>query len=249
MAGVISSPINSIGTVGVAPDTRTASARVFISRVDSENCDTGWDTQFSWSADALQWAVDIGARITNNSNIYGVEANSVTLMYKQTSSSLLHFGSAGNDPEVDVAYPAELFFVQAVSSMDWDGALSSFSRFGPEVAFTAPGSFIFSTDRTPPNGWSPNHSTTVRSGTSYSSPMAAGAAAMVISQELQRTPFDALRALQSTARDLGGTGRDIFHGFGLIDTGKAAFKEAQLGLLFSDDFETGDLSFWSVVEN
>jgi hypothetical protein len=60
VAGVITGRVNNArGTVGVAPLTKIASARTFISLA---SCDGRWTTEFSWTAAALQWADDIGAR-------------------------------------------------------------------------------------------------------------------------------------------------------------------------------------------
>jgi len=246
VAGVITGRVNNArGTVGVAPLTKIASARTFISLA---SCDGRWTTEFSWTAAALQWADDIGARITNNSNSYDEPSNAITLIYKQTANGLLHFAAAGNivNNETDITYPANLEWVHAVTAMDWDGELANLSRWGPEAAFTAPGRIILAPDRTGPNGYSILDTAFV-SGTSFASPMVAGTAALLLSLKPTQTPFQVLATLNATARDLGAPGGDVFFGVGLVDA-DIALKAIALELIFQDDFETGDLSRWSSGE-
>jgi hypothetical protein len=244
VAGVISGRANNlIGTAGVAPLTRIASARTFIS--DINTCDGRWNAQFSWTADALQWAADIGARITNNSNSYDEQSNAITFMYKQTASGLLHFAAAGNivNGDTEITYPANLEWVEAVTAMDLDGELADFSRRGPEAAFTAPGRIILAPDRTGSNGYSVLD-TVFLNGTSFASPMVAGTAALVLSLKPIQTPFGVLNILNVTARDLGAPGIDGFFGVGLVDA-DVALRATALGMIFQDGFETGDTSRWS----
>src|SRR6266550_3872427 len=70
VAGCVSAAINnSLGTVGIAPGCRCASARAFIA---NNSCDNSFTSQSSWTVNALAWAQSIGERVSNNSNNYGL---------------------------------------------------------------------------------------------------------------------------------------------------------------------------------
>src|SRR5262249_37581048 len=87
---------NARGTTGVAPLCKSVSARTFISNPD---CGGGWSAQYSWTVDALAWAVSRGIRITNNSNIYGSTSSAINAKYQETrdQDGVIHFVAAGND--------------------------------------------------------------------------------------------------------------------------------------------------------
>lgn len=58
-------------------------------------------------------------------------------------------------------------------------------------------------------------------GTSQSAPHVAGAAALILDANSSLTPAEVKSILESTARDLGPTGRDDLHGWGVIDVDAA----------------------------
>ena len=75
VAGCISATVNnSIGTVGIAPGCRIASARTFI----TTNSNGSWSRLSSWTVNTLVWAETLGARVTNNSNRYGFSSAAVS---------------------------------------------------------------------------------------------------------------------------------------------------------------------------
>jgi len=214
VAGCVSAKINnSAGTVGVAPETRIASARPF---VGSTACDGSWSTNSSWTASALAWAQSIGARVTNNSNIYGFTSATIDQKYLETrNAGLVHFACAGNSATSSLAYPASLVTVNAVASLSPWGVRSGFSNYGSGLDFIAPGESVLSTDRTGPIGYAGGDEAFVQ-GTSFASPYAAGVAALVLSRNPMLNSRQVTRIMQQTARDLGATGYDTGYGYGLV---------------------------------
>jgi subtilisin family serine protease len=214
VAGCVSARINnSIGGTGVAPGTRSVSARCFVSLMD---CSGGWNATYSWTADALNWAQSIGVRVTNNSNIYGGTSAAMETAYANTrTAGMIHFACAGNSGAASLAYPSSLTTVNAVAALDRTGVRSSFSQFGTGLDFSAPGREISTTDRAGAAGYNTTDYVTVN-GTSFASPYAAGVAALVFSHYPGLTGAQVQTAMQKGARDLGAAGYDTGYGWGMV---------------------------------
>jgi subtilisin family serine protease len=214
VAGCVSGRINnSIGGAGVAPGSRSVSARCFISTTD---CSGGWNASYSWTADALNWAQSIGVRVTNNSNYYGGTSAAMETAYSSTrAAGMIHFASAGNSGAASLAYPSSLTTVNAVASLDRTGARSSFSQYGNGLDFSAPGREISTTDRAGAPGYNGSDYVTVN-GTSFASPYSAGVAALVFSHYPGLTGAQVQTAMQKSARDLGAAGYDTGFGWGMV---------------------------------
>ena len=215
VAGCVSAIIdNELGTVGVAPNCRSASARTFISRME---CDASWTSQPSWTVDALDWAESISARVTNNSNVYGFTSFAIEERYASTrDDGIIHFAAAGNAGNTNVGYPARLPTVNAIASLNRLGNRACNSNYGPLLAFSAPGIDIYTTDRTGPDGLSPEDYF-LASGTSFASPYAAGVAALILSQQPWLDAIMVEQILFRTCRDLGDPGFDPDFGWGFVD--------------------------------
>ncbi|MBI4603078.1 MAG: S8 family serine peptidase, partial [Planctomycetes bacterium] len=225
VAGCVAARINnSLGTVGIAPSCRVASARTFIS-TDAEG---HWTTQLSWTVDALAWAETIGARVTNNSNAYDTPSNAVTTKYAETRQrGMIHFAANGNNAQNSIAYPASLPSVNGVAALDWNGSLAGFSNFGPGTDFAAPGRQIYSTDRQGAAGYTAEDYAFVY-GTSFASPYTAGVAALVLSANPNLTGDEVESILSSTAQDLGSAGYDTTFGHGIPNAARAV-EAARIG--------------------
>ncbi|MCA9293981.1 MAG: S8 family serine peptidase [Phycisphaerales bacterium] len=220
VAGCVSGIIdNTLGTVGVAPLTRTVSARCFVSAIP---CTGGWSASYSWTADALAWGEANGVRVTNNSNYYGGSSSTVTAKYQQTRAdgAMVHFASAGNDNALGSTYPASLTSVNSVAAIDRNGSKASFSNYGPDIAFSAPGVSIYSTDRTGADGYVGGDYASV-SGTSFASPNTAGVAALVLSEHPEYTAAEIETALRDGAIDMGAPGHDDIYGWGFVNAAGA----------------------------
>ncbi len=203
---------NAIGTVGAAPGCTSVSARCFVSNMD---CSGTWSTTYSWGVNALDWAARNGVRVTNNSNSYGGSSSALAAAYSATRAlGIVHFASAGNH-NGSISYPARLQSVLAIGAVEPNGVRASFSCFGPELFAVAPGTSVYAADVSGAGGYSSTDYAIVW-GTSFASPYSAGIAALVLSRSPELGADAVVAALASTARDLGTTGRDDFHGHGLL---------------------------------
>ena len=224
VAGCVSGRINNNqGGVGVAPDCRVVSARVGVA---STPCSGSWTGATSWTVNAINWAVGAGVRVTNNSNDYGANSNAMATAYSSSrAAGLVHFASAGNSGTEGLGFPARLDSVVAVGSASRNGTKSTFSSFGAGLDIVAPGQSIYTTDRTGASGYASGNWVTI-DGTSFSSPYAAGVAALVLSVNPSLTPAQVENILYTTADDMGSAGYDTSTGWGMIDAGKAVLAAA-----------------------
>lgn len=245
VAGVIASVIdNGLGTAGVAPRTRVLSIRAMESIVKPDGSCGDAITFCSWSVEALNRASQYGATITNNSNWYGWTCDLLEEKYQDTKDlGMVHFASAGNWSENQIWYPARLPTVIAVTGITRTGARWVDSNWGPEDEFTASSYEIFTTDRTGSSGWVSGDYIVNAEGTSFSSPMVAGIAALLLAEAFSLDPVEVQTILRETVTDLGAAGWDSYFGWGFPN---AASALKALDLL-EDDFESGSLSLWNDV--
>lgn len=232
---------NAIGVSGIAPDCPSVSARCFI---PDASC-TSWTSQSSYTVSALNWAVSIGARVTNNSNIYGFTSGAIAFAYQNTKNQgVVHFASAGNNGTSSIAYPSSLTSVNAVMAINRYGNKASFSDYGNGIAFAAPGEDIFTTDISGSGGYVFGNNVWVY-GTSFASPYCAGIAALVLSADPSLTALEVEAILQSSAVDLGANGYDTTFGHGLVNA--AAALRTTLGCGGLDAFGTGCLGVGGIT--
>ncbi len=219
VAGCITAIIdNNLGTIGIAPECKVLSARVGVAAVP---CDGTWSGDMSWTADALSWARTEGARVSNNSNSYGSPSGTIGTAYLIAyNNGMVHFASAGNDAVAVLGYPSSLENVHSISAITYHGSLASFSSWGAGLSMTAPGVSVYTTDRTGSDGYSSGDYTYVQ-GTSFSSPYAAGVAALLLSANPTLTSSEVGEILECTAVDYGAAGYDIYYGHGLINANNA----------------------------
>jgi len=213
VAGTVAAEDNDVGVVGVAPEAQLYALKVLGS-------DGGG--YYSDVIAALQWAVDNGMRVTNNS--YGSSGDpGVTVKqafdnayYSKGVLNVCAAGNSGNPPGKgdNVIYPARYESCIAVAATDQSDKRASWSSTGPAVELAAPGVSINST--VPGGGYA------AWSGTSMASPHVAGTAALVMVAYPLWTNKDVRTQLQNTADDLGVAGRDTKYGYGLVDADEAA---------------------------
>lgn len=214
VAGCVSASINnSLGTVGIAPGCLSASARTFI----AINSNGNWTSTASWTVDSLAWAESIGARVSNNSNIYGFSSSAIATKYAATrDNGMVHFACAGNDGVSFLAYPSSLPTVNSVAALQESGHITSFSNYGVGLAFSAPGIDVMTTDRTGAAGWVFGDYVFAE-GTSFASPYAAGVAALYLSRYPSATALAVEEVMQASAVDLGAAGYDTTYGWGFVN--------------------------------
>lgn len=125
--------------------------------------------------------------------------------------------AAGNEDTSQNSYPAAYDGVLAVAAYDRDQDRAWFSNYGEHIAIAAPGVSCYSTYK--------ESAFRRLQGTSMASPTVAGLLTLGASYLLKRnrsigraTMRDILlKALQSTAIDLGKIGKDQFYGYGGIN--------------------------------
>jgi subtilisin len=224
VAGIVAAAYNGFGVVGVAPDVELYALKVL------DSTGSGWESDVMA---AVEWAVDHGIDVTNNS--YGNDSASSPNALEPLAlgaafdnayaAGVLHVAAAGNSGNRfglgdNVSYPARFDSVIAVAATDQNNSRAPFSSTGPAVELSAPGVSIYST--TLGGGYGSG------SGTSFSSPHVAGVAALVISAGVADTNGsggvnDEVRAiLAGSADDLGAAGCDNLYGWGLVNAARAA---------------------------
>lgn len=236
---------NGIGAAGVAYDACVMPVKVLGDDGSGSTADV---------ADGIRYAVDNGADIINLS--LGSSADSQTMVDAVAhahSNGVTVIAAMGNDSSASASYPAAYDdFVIAVGATSYDEELASYSNFGSSVDVVAPGGEMY-TYRGPfqrendenKDGYvdgvlqqtvgDAGDSYYFYQGTSMASPHVAGVAALVLAYgnaaggDGVTSPEEMRTALQSSADDLGATGRDDTFGHGIINAHQA--------LLFSNDAE------------
>ncbi|UCE61523.1 MAG: S8 family serine peptidase [Phycisphaerales bacterium] len=228
VAGCTSAIINNgLGVTGIAPGCKVAAAKWSVSDLGTPCPGTGW-FYISWLVNAIDWAQTIGARVTNNSNSMG-SSSSITNKYLETyNNGIVHFAATGNSGGSGIGYPSSLPTVNAVGANNRYGNRAYFSTYGTGIAFVAPGQTIGTTDRTGSAGYFGGDYGYV-DGTSYSSPYAAGVAAMVLSVNDQLTAAEVGQIMNDTCMDRGAAGYDIYYGWGIVNA-HAAMLAASPGV-------------------
>jgi subtilisin family serine protease len=136
--------------------------------------------------------------------------------YAWNKGSLV-FVSAMNQAGSEPYYPAGCTHAIAISASDANDRLASFSNYGSWITLAAPGTGILSTaDGGGYNFWN---------GTSFSSPIAAGVAALVMAVNPALTSQQVLAILKDTA-DRTGSGPDNYFGWGRINAYRAVLAAA-----------------------
>jgi len=223
VAGTISAIINNnLGTVGIAPDCRVISMKMFNADNNNPNC-TSSGIQWSWVINGLDIAEDMGVRVTNHSYGWSPPSEAVEDKFAETrSNGMVHFASAGNggqdntgDPQL--AYPSSIVAVNSVAALDPDGTLTGFSNFGPGLFISAPG--IGACTTSVGGGTS-----ACFCGTSAASPYTAGVAALVLSVDPSLTAAQVESALAQGAMDLGTPGYDQTFGWGFVNARSALLE-------------------------
>jgi len=224
VAGCITGIINnSIGTVGVAPDCKVISAKVGTAVTP---CSGSWQGQTSWTVNAINWGIANGVRVTNNSNDYGTASTAMTNAYAAArNAGVVNFASSGNSGNTNIGFPARSNGVIAVGASNRSGQKASFSSYGSKLAFVAAGQSIYTTDRTGSNGYGSGDYTII-DGTSFSSPYAAGVAALILSVNPSLSAAQVESIMQTTCRDIGTAGYDTLTGWGMLNA-DAAVRAAQ----------------------
>ncbi|MFZ5550667.1 MAG: S8 family serine peptidase [Pseudomonadota bacterium] len=214
---------NASGMASVAPDAKVLPVRVL------GKCG-GYDSDI---IAGMRWAAGFGVSgVPANANpaqVLNLSLGSqdpcssayTTVMAELTAAKVVVVAAAGNDG-LAVGTPANCPGVLAIAGLRHVGTKVGFSDLGPEVAVSAPGGNcvnesgaclypLLSTTNTGAQGpvtasYSDSYDTTL--GTSFSSPLAAGTAALMLSANPDLTPAQLASALKTSARAFPTTGGD-----------------------------------------
>ena len=187
---------NDTGIAGIS-DARLLSVRAL------SEAGSGYTSDI---ADGIQWAADNGVDVINLSLGGGgySETMHAAVEYATQKGALLVAAAGNNDGSPK--YPAAYGECIAVSALDPDGSLASYSSTGSAIELCAPGTNVLSTR--------PNDGYGRSSGTSMAAPVVSGVAALVLSRE--DLSNEALRSrLADTAADIGLSSNE--QGAGRVD--------------------------------
>ena len=170
-------------------------------------------------ADAITWAADQGADVVNLSLGGGGYTNTMkNAVSYATDNGALVVAAAGNDGRNSVSYPAAYSECLAVSALDPDETLASYSNYGSDIELAAPGTNVLST-------WTDDGYDKI-SGTSMATPVVAGVAGLTLAQH-DLTNAELRSHLKSTAVDVGLSSDE--QGSGRVDAGNAVTTDPGSG--------------------
>jgi thermitase len=165
---------------------------------------------YSTIAAGLTWAADHGARVANISYVVsGSSTVTSAAQYFQSKGGVVT-SSAGNYSTFDAS--PDNPYIMTVSATDVNDVLYSWSNTGNNVDLAAPGC-VYTTTRG--GGYSS------ACGTSFSAPIVAAVAALVLSLQPWMLPAQVVSTLEQTTDDLGPAGWDPSYGWGRINAAKA----------------------------
>ncbi len=224
VASVIGAPINGVGTVGIYPQAALRSWDIALgtgTRLDSGEIAAG-----------ILAAARAGRGVINLS-VGGSRDLAIELAAREAVGlGSLIVAAAGNDGESargPLSYPGALPHVTTVAATDSTGRVAGFSSKSPYVDLAAPGVGI-------PVAIAESQDWQAEDGTSFSSPIVAGAAAWIWTVRPELTASQLAEILRRSARDLGAPGRDPASGFGMLDVAAALALPAPV----RDPFEPND---------
>ncbi|MGI9861713.1 S8 family peptidase [Moorella naiadis] len=187
VAGTIAALNNDFGVVGVAPQAEIYGVKIF------NRMGNGYISDI---VAGLDWALQNKMQVVNMS--FGTTRPSKALeeaVGKCVQAGMVLVAAAGNEGQDNsVMYPARYPGVIAVSAIDQQDNLASFSSRGPEVTVAAPGVDILSTY--------PGGKYRTMSGTSMACPHATGVAALILAQDGRLSGRQVGRIIYRTATKL-----------------------------------------------
>lgn len=243
VTGVIAAAHNDVGIAGINPHVK-----IMVLKAVS-NFGT---TRPSFIAEAIVYAVDNGARVINIS-VGGPHASRMVqaaINYAHQEGVLVVAASGNDGAELDDYGPGGGDNVLTVGATYIDDRATAFSNYGDQVDLVAPGVDVLSlraryTDANyRPDGTDHGEDEYVLgsnyvgddkrylhvSGTSFSTPIVAGIASLLISKNPELTADQVEQRLIATATDVEFPGKDKYTGYGLVNAQAALSVAADFSL-------------------
>ncbi|WSG10999.1 S8 family serine peptidase [Micromonospora sp. NBC_01739] len=203
MAGLVAAhgSNNNLGALGIAPKAKILP----VTTSDSKNIGDA-----DRLALGIEYAVSQRANVISISGGGGSSTALLRAIQEARAANVVIVAAAGNTPpDSSVIYPAADSGVIAVGGIGRDGAHAATAMTGPQIDIVAPSVDIYSIDA----GGKYRRST----GTSNSTAIVAGAAALVRAKYPYLPADEVAHRLTATAIDKGPPGRDDQYGYGVID--------------------------------
>ena len=224
VASLVGAPVNNVGIVGIYPEAL----------LQTWDAALGGGTQLATSdiVAGVLAATQTGPGVINLS--LGADASEVPIQQAIETAvrkGMLVVAAAGNDGENGnpLSYPASLPHVLTAAATDEQNQVTSFSSQSRFVDLAAPGQDITVASAI-------DQSWASEDGTSFSSPLVAGAAAWVWTVRPDLDASQLFEVMRRSAVDIGAPGRDNATGFGLLDVPAALTYQAPV----KDPFEPND---------
>ena len=208
-------------------------ARYILARTENDSSETPIEED-NWVA-AIEWADSLGVQVTSTSLEYlqfdppyesltWLNMNGRTAIISIAATMAAEKGivvvtAAGNDHRNvnhnTLGAPGDADSVLTVGAVDQYGVIADFSSQGPTIDgrtkpdVVAQGMWVRVASSTDPNGYDYSQ------GTSFSTPLAAGAAALLVKAFPSATPMEIINALRNTASRASHP--DNVYGWGIID--------------------------------
>jgi minor extracellular protease Epr len=205
VAGIIGAKKNTLGVVGVAPDSSLYAVKVL---------DSDGEGYLSDIIAGIEWSIEHKMDVINLSLGSNEPSDAMrNVIDNAYSNGILVVAAAGNDGTADgtgdnVDYPAKYTSVIAVSATDVNNNRAAFSSTGPKVEVSAPGVNVKSTYL--------NNSYEYLSGTSMAAPFVSGNLAILKQANPSMTNSELRKLLNEKTVDLGTQGRDPWFGYGMV---------------------------------
>ncbi|SHO80263.1 alkaline serine protease, subtilase family protein [hydrothermal vent metagenome] len=234
-SGFIASPINGVGTIGVAPESKLIIIR---------------QNEISDAQDilAFEYAKNNGAKVISCSwgsyNVSDILVSELKKMYDAGITVIFASGNDGSSLDSDnVNDESEVKWVIGVGASTENNDFAYYSNYGKNIDVIAPGgdtdisSGILGIDNMGEDGESSqlnlvNNNYAFTNGTSFATPVTAGVIALMYSVNPNITPKEVRDILIKTADKVGtnnganynSNGFDIRRAYGKINAGKAVLE-------------------------
>jgi subtilisin family serine protease/fibronectin type 3 domain-containing protein len=210
---------NGLGVTGMNWKTKLMAVKIL---------DSSGQGYMDTAAKGIQYAVDNGAKVLNNS--WGCNCQSALVddaVKYAHDKGVVFVAAAGNNGGDTLDFsPSSSEYAISVSATDWNDQWFNSpgwwtSNYGEKIDVAAPGADILSTILSNGSGCWTGYSVggiyCHLYGTSMAAPFVSGLAALLLSVNPTLSPESVRQIIRTGADDLGTPGKDLYYGFGRIN--------------------------------